>query len=134
MSWLGIDVGAKRSGVAISRSGQLSEPLALVHGNLQEQVDTICEMIGAEQVKTVVVGLPRGQNKHHPAQVFLLKLKTVLADRMPFVSVATVDETLSTKEAERLAKEAGTRTDTDLLAACLILEQYLQELRSQNDE
>lgn len=132
MSWLGIDFGTKRSGVALSRSGQLAEPLELIQGDIEQQITRLIELIRAYDVLTVVVGVARRDLADHPTRVMYTTLKERLAVEFPKVDVASVDETLSTKEAERLAREVGRQLDTDLLAATLILEQYLME--NSNDQ
>lgn len=125
MSWLGVDVGARRTGVALSTSGALSQPLVLLTGAPEAQVAELVALIGQYAITTVVVGRPARHGPDHPAVRLLAALETAAQRAHPEVTVVTVDETLTTKEAERLAREAGRTVDTDLLAAQLILEQYL---------
>lgn len=128
MSWLGIDCGAKRSGLAISWSGQLAEPLAVVTGDQASQIEQIERTIADNAIQTVVIGLPAGTGTDHPAHRMSSELRARLAKRSTPITVVTIDETLSTKEAERLLRSRkGNVQQSDALAACVILEQYFAE-------
>lgn len=125
MSWLAIDIGARRTGVAISWSGTLATPYRLVAGSLESQAQELATIITKEHIQTLVVGQPRRQlTARHPSKRLLRVLESRFApEERP--TLVFVDETLTTKEAERLA--ADREVDTDILAAQLILEQYLRE-------
>lgn len=125
---LGLDIGARRVGVAISRSGVIAEPLKSltvgVPSQRLEQIRTLVRVMGAT---TVVIGLPYradGSLSEHGTAVH--QLVADLRQAVPTVTVVTADESLTSKEAERLG---GRRADHDALAATLILEQYLAESR-----
>ncbi len=125
---LAFDVGAKRIGVAISRSGIIAEPLATIRVTAESE-DEIRLLIQQAAPSVVVVGYP---DRHGPrstlTDAFLDQLSVIVT---PDVTVTTIDETLTTKEAERLSRS---RADTDALAAVLILEQYLAEHRAMSSE
>lgn len=128
MSWLGIDSGAKRSGLAISWSGQLAEPFGLSTGELDDQIIQIAKLVAKQSVDVIIVGLPSSAGDDHPARQMLARLTTYFANHVPPIRIETIDETLSTKEAERFlrARKADVQS-SDALAACLILEQYFNE-------
>jgi len=135
MSWLGIDSGAKRSGLAISWSGQMAEPLGLATGDLASQIQQIEKVIAEHAVDVVVIGKPTGVTGDHPATQMFEQLMALSGSRASRMTVITIDETLSTKEAERLLRERkGDPQQSDALAACLILEQYFEESRNQDEK
>ena len=123
MIYLAFDVGAKRIGVAISRSGIIAEPLTTLAVADPARLDpAISALIAAEEPTIIVVGRPeRSGHRSTIIDAFINQLSITVAKN---VKIITVDETLTTKEAERLSHHG---TDTDALAAALILEQYLAE-------
>lgn len=126
MAWLAIDIGAKRSGLAISWSGQLASPYQLVQGKPLVQLRAIADIVAKEQIHIVVVGTPRPNQKRLVS--FHQTLRRLLKDRELAATIVTVDETLTTKEAERLLAQEGARTiSSDVAAAVLILDQYFKE-------
>ena len=129
MSYLAFDVGAKRIGVAISRSGIIAEPLMTLDATVREADFQIRSLIDRESPSVIVIGRP---DRFGPRSImideFMDRLSRVISEN---VKIITVDETLTTKEAERLSRP---NTDTDALAAALILEQYLAEHGIMNHE
>jgi putative transcription antitermination factor YqgF len=136
--WLGLDLGRKRTGVATSESGQLATPWGSLIGSPADQVQQLCQLMEQMAVTTVVVGVPRlpGGQPSWPEHIhnFLFLLTPELDKRQ--IPLEVVDETLTTKEAERrLGHRPGKDDKTDALAAQIILEQYfLEKLDDQNDQ
>lgn len=126
MIYLGLDVGSQRIGLAISQSGIVAEPLgSFEYEDRDAGIDRIVEEVADRAIKCVVIGVPyrRDGSVGDHGQAILLFVEA-LRDRLTDIQVATVDEALSSKEAERLGGKAA---DHDALAAALILEQYLRE-------
>ncbi len=125
MAILALDLGARRVGVAVNPTGELVLELPTVHyQEPAELIQVVQGLIDEYQATTLVVGVPRGQ------QDLLHILRDELQRGLPNLTIAGVDETLSTKEAERqLGEEGASRKsqDSDARAARLILEQYLSE-------
>jgi len=141
MRTLGLDIGDKKTGVAISDpEGILAIPLTVIERGSQEDVITeVIKLVERYQVECVVVGLPYSLNGHLTQQskkveAFIEKLQGVIAvSRSPEpklraegvaisegaakqshrsgVSIQIWDERLSTVVAEKLMAEAGTRKD-----------------------
>ncbi len=139
MRFLGLDVGERRIGVAISDpNGQVAVPLRTLQVRSQEAaVREIATLVAQEGVETVVVGLPlrldgRVGEQAESVQEFVRLL-------LPAVSapVTLWDERLSTVQAEQLlrretrARPRGRRAheknagEKDALAAAIILQGYL---------
>jgi putative Holliday junction resolvase len=141
MRILGVDLGARRIGLAISDpSGTLARPLmTMVIGSADEaaaRVSAMIEQLSGEEdgLTAVVVGLPsRLDGSAHEATARVRGFIDALGKRTP-VTIATQDERLSSREAEsRLAlRERDWRkrkTKLDAAAAAVILQDYLDGSR-----
>ncbi|MBL7209630.1 MAG: Holliday junction resolvase RuvX [Dehalococcoidia bacterium] len=137
MRCLGLDVGDKRIGVAISDPEQiLASPLStIIRDNEEEAIDAIVQLVDKHEVQRIVVGLPYsldGSIGHQANKVmaFVEKLS-----RHTKVKIETQDERLSSVAAERLLVEAKTKRHSlkqrrDAAAAAFILQGYLDSLRA----
>jgi putative holliday junction resolvase len=118
---LGIDYGTKHIGMAISDETQsLARELTIL--SPQEFWQGLNELIAAEEITKIVVGLPLNMSgedteKTKEARAFAEKLQTQSS-----VAVELVDERLSSSMAEQIA---GTSKHIDSLAAQIILQTYL---------
>ena len=128
---LGLDVGDKRIGVALASAiAKLPQPQAIIPAGDKafEAVKTLAEK---EDVKMVVVGLPRNLDGGETAQsrkirVFAKNLSQAVAQ-----PVVLADESLSSVRAEELSKNTEyENVSRDSLAACFILEEYLMKPES----
>lgn len=116
---LALDLGERRTGVALNPIGSIILELpTITYPDTEGFMVRVAEIITEHQPRTVVVGRPR--DARSPVIALLEALK-----QLPGCpTIEFVDETLSTKEAERqLATEGG--GDSDARAARLIVEQYL---------
>lgn len=122
--WLGLDVGARRTGIARSRHGQFAELYGVLEGDLTEQLAGLRQLIDQWQPTVIVVGVPAREDPSHPAEIFRAALAEQLASTA--IRLVALPETLTTKEAERRLHEVGKSfRDSDALAAQLILQEYL---------
>ena len=122
---MGIDLGASRTGVALSDPlGITCTPLPVIRerdeGKVLLRVVAVAEEQGAEEI---VVGLPRplggGSNQQ-------LEAVTAFAERLTEaakVAVVTWDERFTSKLAEGGGKRTG---EHDSVAACYMLQDYLE--------
>lgn len=135
---LGFDFGLKRIGVAVGQSvtGSAS-PLgvAAVRGG-EPDWTAIGRLIGEWRPTSLVVGLPYNMDLSEQEMTgHARRFAEELAQRFP-LPVHTVDERLSSREAEAQLKERRqqgrkrvTREDIDGAAACVILESWLNSLK-----
>ena len=136
MRYLGLDVGDKRIGLALSdENGIIAGSIGayLRVGSLKKDVANIKEIVAQKQAGAVVVGMPYSMSGADSQQtqrvrVFVEKLKEALD-----VEIFTQDERLSTVAAERALLEAdmsrGKRKKAiDGLAATFILQGFLDAL------
>lgn len=133
MSVLGLDVGEKRIGVALAQ-GSIAVPLTVIQ-RVEEGADLqqVISMAHEHSVDIIVVGLPRSMDGSIGAQAeVVLELAAALGN-ITDIPVDTYDERLSTVEAERLMREAGTKRgkrkqNVDAMAAAVILQGYIDRM------
>lgn len=119
MKVLALDHGAARTGVAVTdATGTIARPLTVLSGDVVEQV---AELVRAEEIDLVVVGLPltlRGERgaQARSAEGFVARLRAAVD-----VPVETYDERFTTAIA---AREGGSGEE-DARAAAHLLESFL---------
>jgi len=141
MRVLGVDVGTRRVGLAISDATRtLARPLTTLHvSNAREAVERVAETIAVLAsedggLSAIVVGLPsRLDGSPNDATARARTFIAALATRTP-VPIATEDERLSSREAEsRLAERERDwrkrKAKLDAAAAAVILQDYLDRSR-----
>jgi putative Holliday junction resolvase len=122
---LALDYGTARCGCAISDpSGTLVRPLAAIE---PPDPSAIAELVAAEGAERVIVGLPTTLAGEEGDQARLSREFAGELSRLLEVPVETYDERLTTRMAERSARE-GARADPDSLAAAHLLESYLMSM------
>ncbi len=133
--WLGLDVGEKRIGVAVSDPlGVIATPLTIIHHTRwQEDIERILDLARREGVEGIVVGVPYYLDGTPSAQTQkVLRFVARLRDRTD-LPVLEWDESLSTEEAEARLREAGRRRRVEAVdahAAAVILQEFLEAQRA----
>lgn len=130
MRVLGLDYGRGRCGCAISDpSGTLVTPLPVVERPGERRgLEQLVALVGEREVRRVVVGLPLALDGHDTEQTretrrFARRLARRLGEGVP---VALHDERLTTRLAQRSAREAGgAAASEDSRAAAHMLESWL---------
>jgi putative Holliday junction resolvase len=119
---LALDYGTARCGCAVSDpTGTVVTPLSAVE---PPDPARIAELAAEHAVERVVVGLPITPAGQEGAQASLSRAFAAELGDLLEVPVETYDERLTTKMADRTARE-GARADRDSLAAAHLLESYL---------
>jgi putative Holliday junction resolvase len=120
---LALDYGTARCGCAISDpTGTLARPLEAVEPPDPAAVAELATREGAERV---IVGLPTTLGGEEGEQARLSREFAEALSELLDVPVETYDERLTTRMADRSARE-GARADRDSLAAAHLLESYLE--------
>jgi putative holliday junction resolvase len=137
MRIMGLDVGDKTVGVAISDELQIAASPRTVLPRDGREWAAVARMAAEEDVGEIVVGMPvtlSGQSGPQAEKVagFIATLRGRVS-----IPVREWDERLSTVEAERVllaadASRARRRRVIDKLAATLILQSYLDRRRSES--
>lgn len=136
MRILGLDYGAKRVGVAISDElGLTAQGIATIAVRSRKQLLGEVEIIVRSRgVETIVIGYPLRLDNSEGIQCEKVKAFARSLSASLAVPVVLHDETLTTKEAEEILHSSGMRWKrrkeaVDKLAACLILQSYLDAAR-----
>ncbi len=133
MRALGIDLGSKRIGVAVSdRSGTIASPLTVVQrsGSVRRDHQVLAALVVEEEAEVVVVGLPLNMNgSAGPAAKAAVTEAEALATVVG-VPVITHDERRTTVTADRALMEArigakDRRKYVDKVAAAVMLQAWL---------
>ena len=125
MRYLGVDLGLKRIGFAISE-GELASPLKVINTrSFQDALEQTLRVIEHERVDIVVVGQPEGEMGRLSEQ-FISSLK------QKGINIESGDETLSSKNALKTMIKLGVSRDKrkvdDAYAATEILQDYIDSL------
>ena len=137
MRVLGLDIGEKRIGVA------LSDPLGIIAGALtvvdrvtdDAALKQIIDLARENEAERIVVGMPRSLDGSLGKQAQAVQSFVDLLKKRTDIPVVTWDERLSTVAAERTLLEVGMKRDKrkkrrDSLAAAIILQGYLDRERN----
>ncbi len=135
MRIMGLDLGTKTVGVAISDALQITaqgiETIVRKDENkLRQTLARIESLIVEYEVEEIVLGLPKHMNNDMGDRAqFSLEFKEKL-ERRTGLPVALWDERLTTVSADRVLMEAGVRREdrkeyVDKVAATIILQGYL---------
>ena len=142
---LGLDVGDRRIGVAISDpDAHFALPLRSVERDRSgSELGALADLARDQSVGEIVVGLPLSLSGDSSAQTETTRAFARLLEQRLQLPVHLWDERLSTKEALRLTgseqrrpakggrrkRSRAAEADTDALAATIILQAYLDHLR-----
>ena len=127
-SFLALDVGEKRIGVAVGDDGvRIAVPFETIEVDGKE-LERIARLIIDEKTDTIVVGYPRNQSGEATAQTaYVEEFASQLKDMGP--PVVFQDESLTSVLAEQQLKAHGrpySKGDIDAQAAALILQDYME--------
>jgi putative Holliday junction resolvase len=140
MRSLGLDIGGKRTGVAISDPhGRFALPLTVISHNRQDAaIDAIVKLAKKYDIGQIVVGLPYSLDGSLGQQANRVE---AFAQRLSYAAKLDIelwDERLSTVAADRLLAEAGVKDakkkkqHRDAVAAAVVLQEFLDNLSSRS--
>jgi putative holliday junction resolvase len=130
---LGIDVGDRRIGLALSDSGGiLASPLTIIeHTTEKSDIDAILKVAQEREAERIIVGLPRLMNGDIGPQAKKVQAFTEAMRSNISIPIEYRDERLTTVTAQRLHQETGKKKKGiiryDAMAAAVILQDYLEE-------
>jgi putative holliday junction resolvase len=118
MRVMALDYGERNVGVAISDE--------------QQFIERVCELVVENEVGALVVGLPLNMDGARGAAAEQVESFVSDLRRRVSIPIATVDERLTSREADRILREMGVglrerRARSDEYAASLILQDYIDE-------
>ncbi len=129
---LALDFGTKRIGIALSDpTMSLASPHPFLDATpFKDFVDKIKTIVRTKEVIMILIGIPRNMDgSYGPSSEKALDFSRRLQDLL-IVPIKTIDERLSTVEAQRRLQEAGKnqkqqRSVIDSSSAVVILQSYL---------
>jgi len=129
MSFMALDIGEKRIGIAVSESGILARPHSVLQRkSKKEDFTRLGQMIIDLKIDQLIVGLPysiSGYDKIGPQARRIKRYGESLAKALN-IPVEYFDESYSTVEAEAfLAMTGQKKVALDAAAAAVILQNYL---------
>lgn len=141
MRTLGLDLGSKRIGVALSDpEGAIASPLTTLErrGDARD-VAAIGELVREHAVGEIVVGLPLHMNGRRGPEADQARRFARGLGEATGLRVDLLDERLTTVEAERSLRESGRkgakrRAVVDAVAASILLRTHLERRRSKRTE
>lgn len=137
MRSLGLDIGARRIGVALSDPlGISASPLEVLHDHDPEQLRRYVEAKRSEGIDRVVVGLPLTLQGREGEQARSTREYARALESIDGIALVLWDERLSTREARTRLKEAGRGPRNrwvDAEAAAVILQSFLERAAVRSD-
>ncbi len=133
MRYLGLDLGSKTLGIAISDpTGLIASSYGIIRhdSDYDGLITKIKELIELKQIDEIVLGLPKNMNNTIGEKAKLsYEFKEKLENELN-IKVNLVDERLTTKQATDLLISNDTSRNKrkkviDSMAACIILQSYL---------
>lgn len=133
MRALGIDLGSKRIGIAVSdRSGTIASALTVLarSGSVNRDHRAIAALVAEEEAEAVVVGLPLNMDGSHGPAARAATLEAEALATVVGVPVTMFDERRTTVTADRAMIEArmgakARRKVVDKVAAAVMLQTWL---------
>ncbi len=133
MRILALDVGERRTGVAVSDpSGTVARPLTVIeHRSRNEEMAAVADLVAEHDIELIVVGCPltlRGESG--PQAQLVQQYAATLAEKVP-VEVQLWDERYSTVTAAEIIRQTRKRgkrhgkKKIDAIAAAVILQGFL---------
>lgn len=145
MKILALDIGDKRIGIATSDILGVSvwPQKKFLRQNIEQDFEKLAERIEEHEPEVIVVGLPVNMDGSEGPQAkkvrqFIAQLEKKLSEILSkSFSIEWVDERLSSWDAENKLREKGlkgkqVKEAVDSVAACLMLEDYLNNLARQS--
>ncbi|OGP67847.1 MAG: Holliday junction DNA helicase RuvA [Deltaproteobacteria bacterium RBG_16_44_11] len=137
MRILGLDYGEKKMGVAVcDELGLTAQGLpTIIRKTKKHDLEILGNIIKNYSIEKIVIGYPVRLDGLEGIQCEKVNRFASLLEKNFFLPVVKWPETLSTKEAEEILINSGVRwkkrkDKVDKLAACLILQAYLDSLAS----
>lgn len=132
MTYLGLDLGSKTCGIAISdRTGLIASSLEVIRYNsYDELINKINNIVINREINAFVLGNPKNlDGSLSKRSEITLEFKAILEEKFN-LDVFMQDERLSTVEAERMlisndTKRKNRKKVIDKIAATIILQSYL---------
>ncbi|MCL2740014.1 MAG: Holliday junction resolvase RuvX [Oscillospiraceae bacterium] len=135
MKVIGVDLGEKRTGIAVSDNLEMmAHPLKTIrHDKVSTLIEEILQIIKEHNIERIIIGKPINMDGTEGARVSkTIDFAGKLAEETD-IEIELVDERLTTVTAHNILNESGVRGSKnrkniiDTLSAVIILQQYLDK-------
>lgn len=122
---LGVDLGKKTTGIAISEGNLASSLQTITHDSLTEAVAKVVEICNFQSIDKVILGYVEGKDLK-----YYQKFNQMLKKQLPNIQLVLWDETLTSRQARstmvklNIPKTKRAQKEHEV-AASLILQSYL---------
>jgi len=131
--YLGLDLGSKTIGIAISESGIIAQALDTIRfkeNHYEEAADLVIGYVNQYQIDTLILGLPKHMNNDIGIRGKISEDFKVLLNLRKDIDIILWDERLSTRSAVQAMIKGSQRRNVqkqkkDVMAAVVILQNYL---------
>lgn len=137
MKILGLDLGSKTLGVAVSDAlGIIASPIGTFKidtNSLQDALNCVKILVREHNISKIVLGLPKNMNGSIGFQAeYCLEFKKMIEEELN-IEVIMIDERLTSRMANQVMLKADMsrnkrKTNVDKLAATIILQAYLDSV------
>lgn len=142
MTTIGLDLGTKTLGVAISRTGIIANPYKLLkysNENYDYLANEVKKIVLQEQVDEIALGLPKNMNNTCGFATERTKKFLAVLKKYVDIPVYLIDERLSTVEATNILltndmSRKKRKEVIDVTAAMIILDTYLKRKGNLNEK
>lgn len=142
MTTIGLDLGTKTLGVAISRTGIIANPYTLLkysNENYDYLANEVKKIVLQEQVDEIALGLPKNMNNTCGFATERTKKFLAVLKKYVDIPVYLIDERLSTVEATNILltndmSRKKRKEVIDVTAAMIILDTYLKRKGNLNEK
>lgn len=135
MKILALDFGTKRIGVAVSDPLNITAQgrMTIVRQSIDKDIHQICELVAADQVSRIVIGLPLNMNGTRGPMVDAVEAFADKVRQKIDIEIVFWDERMTSSMADKSMLESSYRRErrkagSDRIAAILILQSYLDFL------
>ncbi len=137
MKYLGLDLGSRTLGIAISESGILASALEtyrFTDDDYDSAANYTKELAIKKNISTIVLGFPKHMNGDDGIRANIsIEFKKKLEELIPNIKVVLEDERLTTVVVDRAMVYGNVRRDKrkqkkDEMAAVVILQNYLDKI------
>ncbi|MEI6462816.1 MAG: Holliday junction resolvase RuvX [bacterium] len=134
MALIGLDIGTKKTGVAIAHEPYIAcEDLPIIFESREsELIGKILEIILREQAEKVIIGIPLDmKGEDTPASLKIReigeRLKRAIGEKIK-TDIIYIDESMSSKRAGEYLKGKKDAKLDDSIASKIILQEYINNL------
>jgi len=133
MKLMGIDYGRRRIGIAVSDDGgTLARSIGIVDRKTHpNSIDELIRIISIETPSALIFGLPLNEDDEETTMSKEVRDFASQVEQRVTVPIHFVDESFTSKKASELMmhrkkKERRDKSLSDRIAACLILQEYIE--------